>query len=203
MSAIPDRFSAPLLLLAFVGLVGLPFAVLMPIFADRILHGGARGLGILMGATGVGAVLGALTVATRHGVRGLGRVVALAATGFGTALILFSASRSFWMSVALLVPVGYFMMLQMACTNTMIQTLAPDRLRGRVMSVYSMMVMGMMPFGSFFAGAISEHLGAPRTVAAGALGCLVAAACFARHLPKLRQQAREQLATGQIVGDVP
>jgi len=194
---------APLLLLAVVSLVALPFSVLMPIFADRILHGGARGLGILMGATGVGAVLGALTVATRHGVRGLARVVVLAAAGFGTALILFSASRWFWVSAALLVPVGYFMMLQMTCTNTLIQTLSPDRLRGRVMSVYSMMVMGMMPFGSFFAGAIAEHLGAPLTVAAGALGCLAATAWFARHLPKLRQQAREQLATGQIVGDVP
>jgi MFS family permease len=194
---------APLLLLAVVSLVALPFSVLMPIFADRILHGGARGLGILMGATGVGAVLGALTVATRHGVRGLARVVVLAAAGFGTALILFSASRWFWVSAALLVPVGYFMMLQMTCTNTLIQTLSPDRLRGRVMSVYSMMVMGMMPFGSFFAGAIAEHLGASLTVAAGALGCLAATAWFARHLPKLRQQAREQLATGQIVGDVP
>jgi MFS family permease len=158
---------------------------------------------MLMGATGVGAVLGALTVASRHGVRGLGRMVALAAAGFGTALILFSASRWFWASVALMVPVGYFMMLQMTCTNTLVQTLSPDRLRGRVMSVYSMMVMGMMPFGSFFAGAIAQHLGAPRTVATGALGCLAAAAWFARHLPKLRQQAREQLATGQIVGEVP
>ena len=194
---------APLLLLSVVSLVAFPFGVLMPIFADRILHGGARGMGILMGATGIGAVLGALTVATRHGIRGLGRVLALAAAGFGTALILFSASRWFWASVVLLVPVGYFMMLQLTCTNTMIQTLAPDRLRGRVMSVYSMMVMGMMPFGSFFAGAIAEHLGAPLTVATGALGCLAAAAWFARHLPKLRKEAREQLATGQIVGDVP
>jgi MFS family permease len=194
---------APLLLLSIVSLVAFPFGVLMPIFADRILHGGARGLGILMGATGVGAVLGALTVATRHGVHGLGRVLALAGAGFGTALILFSASRWFWASAVLLVPVGYFMMLQLTCTNTMIQTLAPDRLRGRVMSVYSMMVMGMMPFGSFFAGAIAEHLGAPLTVATGALGCLAAAVWFARHLPKLRKEAREQLATGQIVGDVP
>jgi len=177
--------------------------VLMPIFADRILHGGARGLGILMGATGVGAVFGALTIATRTAVRGLGRIIPIAAGGFSVALILFAGSRWFWVSFAMLIPVGYFMMLELACTNTLIQSLSPDRMRGRVMSVYSMMFVGMSPFGAFFAGAIAEHLGAPITVAVGGLGALAATVLFVRNLPRLRQHARELLATGQIVGDVP
>ncbi len=194
---------APLLMLAVVSLVAMPFTVLMPIFADRILHGGARGLGILMGATGAGAVLGALTVASRTGIRGLGRLIAIAAGGFAMSLLAFSASRWFWVSVAALVPVGYFMMLQMTCTNTLIQSLSPDRLRGRIMAVYSMMFMGMTPFGSFFAGAIAEHAGAPLTVAIGALGCLIATGIFARSLSGIRRDARRLLAAGEIVGDVP
>ena len=194
---------APLLMLAVVSLVAMPFTVLMPIFADRILHGGARGLGILMGATGAGAVLGALTVASRTSIRGLGRLIAIAAAGFAMSLLAFSVSRWFWASVAMLVPVGYFMMLQMTCTNTLIQSLSPDRLRGRVMAVYSMMFMGMTPFGSFFAGAIAEKAGAPLTVAFGALGCLAATGIFARSLSGIRRDARRLLAAGEIVGDVP
>ena len=137
-----------LLLLGLVSLVGMPYTVLMPIFADRILHGGARGLGILMGFTGIGALLGALTLAVRQGVKGLGRLVSICCAGFGISLIAFSFSRTFWFSAALLVPVGFFIMLQMACSNTLIQSMVPDALRGRVMAVYSMMFMGMAPFGA-------------------------------------------------------
>ncbi|MFZ0760607.1 MAG: MFS transporter, partial [Candidatus Sulfotelmatobacter sp.] len=134
---------ALLLLLGLVSLVGMPYVVLMPIFADQILHGGAQGLGILMGATGVGALLGALTLAFREGVKGLGRWVAWCCAGFGASLVIFALSRTFWVSVILLLPVGYTMMLQMACSNTLIQVMVPDELRGRVMAVYSMMFMGM------------------------------------------------------------
>ncbi|HLB87413.1 MAG TPA: MFS transporter, partial [Terriglobales bacterium] len=126
---------AILLLLGLVSLVAMPYTVLMPVFADKILHGGARGLGILMGATGVGALLGALTLATRTDVRGLGRWVALSCGGFGLSLLLFSLSRHFWLSVALLLPVGFSMMLQMSSSNTLIQAMVPDHLRGRVMAV--------------------------------------------------------------------
>src|SRR5580658_6601545 len=113
---------ALLLLIGLVSLVGMPYTVLMPIFADRILHGGARGLGILMGATGVGALFGALTLAAKTGVKGLGRWVTLSCAGLGISLFCFSFSTSLWLSVALLLPAGYSMMLQMACSNTLIQT---------------------------------------------------------------------------------
>jgi MFS family permease len=178
-----------LLLVAVVSIVGVPYTVLMPIFADRILHGGARALGLLMGATGVGAVMGALTLAMRQGMRGMGRLAALAAGGFGASLVLFSLSRSFWLSVVLLIPVGFAVMLQMSATNTMLQVTSPDHLRGRVMALYSMMFMGMMPFGSLGAGFVAERLGAPATVALGGAACMMAAAVFARRLTQLRAEA--------------
>jgi MFS family permease len=194
---------ALLLLLGLISLVGMPYAVLMPIFADRILHGGARGLGILMGATGVGALGGALTLATRTGLKGLSRWIMTAAMGFGVSLILFSLSRNFWLSVVLLLPVGFAMMLQMASSNTLIQAMVPDRLRGRVMSVYSMMFMGMAPFGAFFAGALAQHLGAPLTVRIGAVACIAGSTAFGLGLPKLRVEARQLIIAQQEVGGSP
>jgi len=195
---------ALLLLVGLVSLVGTPYTVLMPVFADRILQGGAPGLGTLMGATGVGALLGALTVASRTGVRGLGRLAAAAAAGFGISLALFSASRWFWLSAGLLVFTGFFMMLQMACANTLIQSMVPDRLRGRVMALYSMMFMGMAPFGALFAGVVADRLGAPVTVAVGGAGCIVGAAVFASRLPGLRGEARRLiLAQGMVGGEPP
>src|SRR5439155_14773871 len=167
---------ALLLLLGLVSLVAMPYTVLMPVFADGILHGGARGLCILMGATGVGALLGALTLATRTGVHGLGRWVTFACTGFAVTLIAFALSRNFWLSTVLLVPVGFCMMLQMSSSNTLIQAMVPDQLRGRVMAVYSMMFMGMAPIGALFGGAIADRLGAPLTVSMGAVACLGGAA---------------------------
>ncbi|MBV8265090.1 MAG: MFS transporter, partial [Planctomycetaceae bacterium] len=151
-------------LLGLISLMGTPYAVLMPIFADQILHGGAKELGLLMGASGLGALLGALVLASRRGVRGLGRWVSRAAAGFGVSLIAFSLSRRFWLSEALLVPVGFSMMVEMAASNTLIQAMVPDRLRGRVMAVYSMMFMGMAPFGALLAGALAQRVGAPWTV---------------------------------------
>src|SRR5208282_6018764 len=153
-------------------LVGMPYTVLMPIFADKILHGGARGLGILMGATGVGALFGALTLATKTGVKGLGRWVAMSCAGFGVSLFLFSFSTWFWVSVMFLLPAGYSMMLQMACSNTLIQSMVPDQLRGRVMAVYSMMFMGMAPIGALCGGALAHRFGAPITVAIGGIACV-------------------------------
>ena len=152
---------ALMLLLGLVSLAGMPYAVLMPIFADRILHGGPRALGLLMGSAGVGALAAAGLLATRESVTGLGRWVALGAAGFGTSLLLFAASRSLWLSAALLVPTGFCMMLQMASSNTLIQAMVPDALRGRVMAIYSMMFMGMAPFGALLAGAMAERVGAP------------------------------------------
>jgi MFS family permease len=185
-----------LLLVGIISLAGVPYTVLMPIFAARIFHGGARELGILLGATGVGAVLGALSMASRTGVKGLGRVAALAAGGFGASLIIFAFSRSFVLSVVVLVPVGFGLMTQMACANTLIQSMVPDRLRGRMMSFYSMMFMGMAPLGALSGGAVANWIGAPWAVAIGGAACLGAAGIFYARLPSLRVEA-EQLITAQ------
>jgi MFS family permease len=184
---------ALLLLVGLVSLVGMPYTVLMPIFADQILHGGARGLGILMGATGVGALLGALVLASRTGVRGLGRVTAYSAAGFGVSLVVFSFSKNFYFSMAVLVPVGFTMMTQMACANTLIQSMVPDRLRGRMMSLYSMMFIGMAPMGALFGGAIANWLSAPWAVAIGGTASVAAAGVFYAKLPSLRFEAEKHL----------
>jgi MFS family permease len=194
---------ALLMLLGLVSLVAMPYAILMPVFADKVLHGGARGLGILMGATGVGALLGALTLASRTGVRGLGRWVAISCGGFGLFLALFSFSRHFWLSTALLIPVGFCMMLQMSSSNTLIQSMVPDHLRGRVMALYSMMFMGMAPFGAFFGGALADRIGAPLTVTFGALACLGGALWFGLQLPKIRVEARRLIVAQTMAGGEP
>ena len=192
-----------LLLLGVVSLVAMPYAVLMPIFADQILHGGAEGLGLLMGATGIGALLAALSLAARSGLRGLGRLIGFAALGFGTSLIAFSFSRTFWLSVVLLVPVGFGMMLETTTSNTLIQAMVPDELRGRVMAVYTMMFMGMAPLGSLSAGALADHLGAPHTLALGGVICILAACVFLYRLPKFRIGARQLVVAQGLAGGDP
>ena len=194
---------ALLLLLGLVSLVAMPYSVLMPIFAARILHGNARTLGVLMGATGVGALGGALTLASRSGVKGLGRWVAIACASFGTFLILFSLSRWYLLSVAMLVPVGFSMMVQMASSNTLIQAMVPDRLRGRAMAVYSMMFMGMAPIGSFLSGWSADHIGAQWTLAIGGVVAIMGAAFFARNLPRIRLEARELIIAQGMAGGEP
>lgn len=194
---------ALLALLGVVSLTGMPYAVLMPIFADRILHGGAAALGWLMGASGVGALAGALLLASRKDLKGLGLWVAVSAVGFGLGLTLFSLSRTLWVSVAILVPVGFAMMIEMGSSNTLIQSMVPDRLRGRVMWVYSMMFMGMAPIGSLLAGAAAERIGAPWTVAAGGLVCMAAAGVFSIWLPRIRVHARRLIVAQQMAGGDP
>jgi len=189
---------ALLLLLGVVSLMGMPYSVLMPVFADDILHGGPKALGLLMGSAGIGALLGAVTLAGRQGVRGLGNWVMMACAGFGATLILFSLSRNFWLSTVLLVPVGFSMMVQMASSNTLIQSMVPDRLRGRVMAIYSMMFVGMAPFGALLSGILANLLGAPMTVALGGAVCIVAAVVFRTHLPKIRAEGR-QLILAQMM----
>jgi MFS family permease len=194
---------ALLLLLGLVSLVGMPYAVLMPIFADQILHGGARGLGILMGATGLGAMLGALTLAAKQNLKGLGRWIAISALAFGVSMILFAWSRNFWLSVILLLPLGFSMMLEMSASNTLIQSMVPDRLRGRVMAVYSMMFMGMAPFGSLFAGLMAKVTGAPLTLTLGGLGCIAGALAFGSRLAGIRAEARQLIIAQQMAGGDP
>jgi MFS family permease len=202
------RHTAPvralLLLIGFVSLAAMPYTVLMPIFAGRILHGGARQLGELMVATGIGALFGALTLASKTSTKGLGTWVWMAATGFGTSLILFTTSRHLWLSLALLVPTGFGMMVQMGATNTLLQVMVPDRLRGRVMSLYSMMFIGMGPIGALAGGAIAARIGAPWTVAIGGITCLTGGAIFAHRLPAMRPVARQLiLAQGMGTGEPP
>ena len=194
---------ALLLLLGLVSLAAMPYSVLMPIFAAKILHGNARTLGVLMGATGVGALGGALTLASRSGVKGLGRWVAIACASFGTFLILFSLSRWYLLSVAMLVPVGFAMMVQMASSNTLIQAMVPDRLRGRAMAVYSMMFMGMAPIGAFLSGWSADRIGAQWTLAIGGVVAIMGAAFFARNLPKIRVEARELIIAQGMAGGEP
>jgi len=193
---------ALLLLVGMVSLMGMPYSVLMPIFADQVLNGGPKGLGILMGFSGLGALLGAAVLAGRQGVRGLGTWVMLACAGFGISLILFSLSRKFWLSTLLLIPVGFSMMVQLASSNTLIQSMVPDRLRGRVMAVYSMMFVGMAPFGALLAGVLAHQLGAPVTVAIGGIVCIAGALVFRSHLPSIRAEGRQLiLAQMMTAGD--
>jgi MFS family permease len=193
-----------LLLLGCISLLALPYSVLMPIFADKILHGGARAFGILMGAAGLGALGGALTLAMRTGLRGLGRWIAISCGAFGVSLILFSFSHWFWLSVILLIPVGYSVMLQTSASNTLLQSMSPDNMRGRVLAVYSMMFMGMAPIGALLAGTLAKHIGAPLTVCLGGIGAILGAIWFARSLPAFRIEGRELLiASGMAAGQPP
>jgi MFS family permease len=194
---------ALLLLLGLISLVGMPYTVLMPVFADRILHGGARGLGILMGFTGVGALFGALTLAVKTGIKGLGKWVSICCAGFGVSLIAFAFSKIFWLSAVLLIPVGFFIMLQMACSNTLIQAMVPDSLRGRVMALYSMMFMGMAPFGALLGGALADRLGAPITVAIGGIASIAGAIWFGKQLPVFRGEARQLIIAQAMAGGEP
>jgi MFS family permease len=139
----------------------------------------------------------------RRHIRGLGRWVAISAVSFGISLIAFSFSRSLWVSALLLVPAGFFMMVEMAASNTLIQSMIPNRLRGRVMSVYSMMFMGMAPVGALIAGALAAPLGAPATIALGGAVCVAGGLVFSAGLPLLRGPARELIVAQQLAAGSP
>ena len=191
-----------LVMLGVVSLMAMPFPVLMPIFAANILHGRADTLGLLMGGTGLGALLGSLTLASKRKIQGLGRWVWISGIMFGASLIFFSMSRMLWLSVILLVPAGFGMMTQMGATNTLLQVMSPDNLRGRVMSLYSMMLIGVTPIGALLGGALAGKVGAPWTVGIGGAACLASGILFARQLPSIRGEARELIrAKGIEIGD--
>jgi MFS family permease len=186
---------AVILMLALISLAGMPYSVLMPIFADKILHWGAHGYGILMGSIGLGAMGGAIALAARSETKGLGKLIAYAGTGFGLVLVLFSQSQWFWVSVFLLLPAGFCFMVQMASTNTLLQTVVPDRLRGRVMAVHITTFMGLSSFGSFIAGSVAEKLGAPLTLTLGGIACVAGSVLFAFRLPHLQLTAPKSIQT--------
>jgi len=192
-----------MILLGLVSFTAMPYAVLMPIFAEDILHGGATALGVLMGCSGLGALGGAIALAMKKSLQGLGRWVAVACTCFGVALIAFSFSRVMWLSALLLIPAGFFVMVQMASSNTLIQSMVPDQLRGRVMAVYSMMFMGMAPFGALVAGSVAHKIGAPWTVAMGGIIGAIGGVIFGWRWPALRPAARELVIAQQMTGGAP
>jgi MFS family permease len=181
---------AVLMLVATVALLGVPFTVLLPVVAEDVLGGGPRTLGALMAATGLGALSGALFLASRSTVRGLGRIMVGAAVVFGTSLVLLATVRHVALALPLLVSAGFGMMTLMASSNTVLQTLVEDDKRGRVMSFYTMAFIGSAPLGSLLAGTIASRIGAPWTIAIGGAACIGAAALFGARLPVLRRIVR-------------
>jgi MFS family permease len=179
-----------LVLFAICSLMGMPFTVLMPIFASKILHGGPHTLGFLMGAAGSGALVAALSLAFRRSVVGLTKVIPAAAAIFGAGLILFGLSHVLWLSMIMMLFVGYGMMEGMAASNTIIQTLVKENMRGRVMSYYTMAFVGMAPFGSLLAGGLAHVFGAPRAVLFTGTCCIAGAAWFTTQLPAIRSVMR-------------
>ncbi|HEY5215169.1 MAG TPA: MFS transporter [Acidobacteriaceae bacterium] len=179
-----------LLLFALVSLMGWPYAVLLPIFAAQVLHGGAHTLGFLTGASGVGALVSALSLAVRKTVLGLTRMIQMAAAVFGVGLILFGLSHVLWLSMLLMLVIGFGMMQGLAASNTVIQTLVPEDKRSRVMSYYTMAFVGMAPFGSLLAGGLAHLLGAPHTVMITGTCCVLGALWFTVELPAVRKVMR-------------
>jgi MFS family permease len=180
-----------ILLLALVSLAGMPYTVLMPIFAKEIIHGGAHTFGFLMGASGMGALIGAFYLASRRNDRGLEKIIPLSAGVFGIGLIMFSFSHFFVLSLFLMVITGLGMMLQMASSNTMLQSIVDDSMRGRVMSFFTMAIMGTAPFGSLLAGSSAKLIGAPNTVLIGGLSCILGALIFSFKLPEITKVIAE------------
>lgn len=179
-----------LLLFAIVSLMGMPYTTLMPVFASVVLHGGAHTLGFLMGAAGCGALGAALWLAMRKNVLGLGRVIGLSAAIFGLALAAFSFSRIFWLSMALLFIAGFGMILEMSSSNTVIQTIVNDQMRGRVMSYYAMAFVGMAPFGSLMAGALAHWIGAAHTLLLTGLCCAAGSVWYFANFRQVRESIR-------------
>lgn len=184
-----------LLLIGLISLVGMPYVVLMPIFADQILGSGSGTLGLLLGANGLGALASALILAMRSSACGLERWVAKAALGFGALLVIFSFSKVLWLSLLLLPGIGACAVMQMASTNTLLQTLTTDEMRGRVMSAYSIMFFGMAPLGALIAGAVADVLGAPHAVLIGGILSLIGAIAFRAFLGRIARAIRCQIGT--------
>jgi len=193
---------ALLLLIGLVSLTGMPYTVLMPVFAKDILHGNSHTLGFLFGAVGSGALIGAIYLASRNSVLGLGRWIAIAASIFSLGLLFFSFSRNIYLSIGLMLFTGFGMMMQMASTNTLLQTLVDDDKRGRVMSLYVMAFMGTAPFGSFMAGTLASTIGAPYTVLSSGVICLIGAIIFYKNLPELRKHIRPVYVRKGIIPEV-
>jgi MFS family permease len=199
--SIPMR--AIVMLIDVVSFAGMPYTVLMPIFADRVLHAGPQGLGLLMGSTGLGALAGALLLASRTGLQGFTVWIPSAAAVFAFSLAAFAASHSMIFSCVALFVAGFAVMVQVGASNTLIQSMVPDHLRGRAMSIYSMMYLGVGPFGSMVAGFAATGFGARFTLIAGAALCLAASAIFGIRLPAIRPIARQLVRDQEAINRSP
>lgn len=193
---------ALLLLLAGLSMVGIPYTVLLPVFAGDVLDGDARTLGLLTSCAAAGALAGTLYLASRDSIVGLGRRIAQCCGLFGSGLILFSLARTPWLAGLMLVFAGFGVIVTTAGINTVLQTLTNDEMRGRVMSLYTVAFVGVGPIGSLTGGWLASQLGAPSTVALGGAGCLVLAAWFSRALPALRAAARPVLIERGVLPEV-
>jgi MFS family permease len=191
-----------LLLVALVSLMGMPYSVLVPLFAKDILHGGAHTFGFLMTSAGSGALVGTLYLASRQTVLGLGRVIVIATMLFAAGIASFALSSNFIISMAALTLAGFGAMTLVASCNTVLQTILDEDKRGRVMSFFTMAFMGMAPFGSLGAGAMSGIIGPKETLLLGSVGCLAGAALFARHLPQIREKVRPIYVRMGIIQEV-
>lgn len=179
--------SSVLLLLALVSLMGMPYQVLMPVFAKDILHGGPHTLGFLVAASGIGALSGALYLASKNGINGIEKTIPSAAFLFGAGLIAFAVSRVFVVSTVIMLFTGCGMIVQMAASNTLIQTLVDDDKRGRIMSFYTMAFRGMVPFGSLLTGVLADKAGAPGALIIGGASCIAGSLWFVKRLPVMRK----------------
>jgi MFS family permease len=182
---------ALLALITVLSLAAVPHSTLLPVFAGEILKAGANGLGLLMAATGAGALVGAFQIARRSTVRGLGSYIAKAVILYGVGLLALAFSTTLWISIPALIAIGFGMITSLTGTNTLLQSLAPDNLRGRVMSLYATVALGFATFGSLLAGSGATYLGAPFTVAVGGIITLLNAAIFWRALPAIRRHIRD------------
>lgn len=173
-----------LILLGLASLMGVPYQVLMPVFAKDVFHGSSKTLGLIMATSGAGALGGAIYLANKKSAAGLNRTIALASGIFGLGLIIFALSTALWFSMAIIFVAGFAMMVQMAASNTVLQTVVEEDKRGRVMSFYTMAFMGMAPFGSLFAGTMANKIGAPNTLLLGGAACVIGAFIFSKKLPQ-------------------
>jgi MFS family permease len=191
-----------LLLVALMSLVGMPYSVLLPVFAREVFHGGAHTYGFLMTASGSGALAGTLYLASRKSVLGLGRLIGWAAAVFGAGVAVLALSDSLALSLAALCMAGFGIMVQVASSNTILQTIVEEDKRGRVMSLFVMAFMGMTPFGSLAAGALAGSIGARETILLGGGACLAGAALFAHQLPAIREKVRPIYVKMGIIPEV-
>jgi MFS family permease len=190
---------ALMVLLGLISFTGLRYEILMPVYVKEMLHGGPTEFGLLMGASGVGAVLGSLILAMFSNVRTLGDWAALAAAGFGGSLVLLSFSHSFALSVLVMLLIGFTMVTGLDASNTLVQRIVPDELRGRVMAIWTMMLSGLAPFGSLVVGLLAQQFTARRTFAAGGMACIMGAMGFGFSLPILQREARKLILKRESV----